>query len=562
MSFRLGQAERRIRALSGAIVGIFVVAHLVNHMVAIYSLELAEAVRRVLMPIWHSLPGTVALYGAFLAHFVTALVALFRRSTLRMPIWEASQLLLGLMVIPLVVTHAAAMRGIHEVFGVTHHYARVSLSMWGDVATPTQQAVLTIVVWIHFALGIHFWLRVKRWYPRVQMMLQAFALLIPILALIGFTRAGQQVAVLRNDEVWRTTMLAGWGDSPRELFAFVNNVTESTLIGYFGLLVLILVMRQLRNVVGRRRGAFQLRLPDGRLVSGAKGRTILEALRAARVPHASVCGGRGRCTTCRVRVGTGIDELPLPSGLEAAALSRIGAPGNVRLACQTRPLEMASITPVLSSDASPASARQTGGVSGREQVVTTMFLDLRGSTALGEKKLPYDVLFILNQFFAEMSSGLKESHGHYAQFAGDGLMALYGLERGEQQGARDALGGATRMLARLAELNERLSDELDAPLRIGIGMHTGEAIVGTMGPPTSPNYSAIGDNINIAARLEAKTKDLKCTVVVSASTLTSAGAAATDYPHEKVDVRGREGDILVAKFQTAAELPSFATAPA
>ena len=71
-------------------------------------------------------------------------------------------------------------------------------------------------------------------------------------------------------------------------------------------------------------------------------------------------------------------------------------------------------------------------------------------------------------------------------------MALYGLERGEQQGARDALDGAKRMLAHLGRLNERLNDELDAPLRIGIGVHTGEAIVGTMGPPTSPNYSAIG----------------------------------------------------------------------
>ena len=113
------------------------------------------------------------------------------------------------------------------------------------------------------------------------------------------------------------------------------------------------------------------------------------------------------------------------------------------------------------------------------------------------------------------------------------------------------------MLARLDRLNERLNDELDAPLRIGIGVHTGEAIVGTMGPPTSPNYSAIGDNINIAARLEAKTKDLQCTVVISGSTLTMAGASATDYPNEEVDVRGREGDILVAKFKMAEELPSF-----
>ena len=66
------------------------------------------------------------------------------------------------------------------------------------------------------------------------------------------------------------------------------------------------------------------------------------------------------------------------------------------------------------------------------------------------------------------------------------------------------------MLTHLDELNERFVEELEEPLRIGIGVHAGEAIVGTMGPPSSPNYSAIGDNINIAARLEAKTKELGC----------------------------------------------------
>ncbi len=557
MSFTLGQSERRIRALSGAVVGVFVITHLLNHILAIYSLDLAEGARRILTPVWHSLPGTVLLYGAFLAHFVSALVALYRRATLRMSLWEAAQLLLGLAVIPLIITHVTAMRGLHEVFDIEHHYARVLLAMWGDISTPLKQAALTLVVWLHFAIGIHFWLRVKSWYPRVQVLLQVGALLIPVLALIGFTRAGQQVMALSADADWRKSMLAGWGSSPKELFAFINSTETWVLGGYVALLVLLVGVRQLLNFVSRRRGAFQLHLPDGRVVAGARGRTILEALRSARVPHASVCGGRGRCTTCRVRVGVGFDDLPEPSALEATALARIGAPANVRLACQTRPETMASITPVLSPDASPASARQTGGVSGREQVVTTMFLDLRGSTALGEKKLPYDVLFILNQFFAEMSSALAESHGHYAQFAGDGLMALYGLERGEQQGARDALDGAKRMLAHLGRLNERLNDELDAPLRIGIGVHTGEAIVGTMGPPTSPNYSAIGDNINIAARLEAKTKDLQCTVVISGSTLTMAGVSATVYPNEEVDVRGREGDILVAKFKMAEELPSF-----
>ena len=141
-------------------------------------------------------------------------------------------------------------------------------------------------------------------------------------------------------------------------------------------------------------------------------------------------------------------------------------------------------------------------------------------------------------------------------------MALYGLEGDPADGARNAVEGAAMMLTRLAQLNDRLSDELDAPLRIGIGIHTGEAIVGTMGPPTSPNYSAIGDNINIAARREAKTKELQCQVIVSAASLEAAGLDPDDYPNLPVDVRGRDGDIVVCTFADAEALPALRSAAA
>ena len=555
MSLALSRVERQVRAWSGVVVAVFVTTHLVNHAFAIYSLDLAEQVRAILTSFWHSMPATIFLYGAFIVHFVTALLALFRRSTLRMSVWEAAQLLLGLLVLPLMITHVLATRGLHEIFGVEHTYARVSLAIWGNYLTAGKQALLVLVVWLHAVIGLHFWLRVMPWYPRYRGLFHAVALLVPVLSLIGFTRGGQQIINLRLDEQWVAATMSGLNHSTRDLFSFVGQSTDQVLTGYLIVLIAVLVVRQLRLWLSARRGTYQLELPDGRSVRSVRGRTMLEALRTARVPHASVCGGRGRCTTCRVRVGVGVEQLPAPGALEAAALSRIGAPDNVRLACQTRPSAATSITPLIAPDVGAASARRPGGVSGREQVVTTLFLDLRGSTGLGERKLPYDVLFILNQFFAEMAGALAVSHGHYAQFAGDGLMALYGLERNQQQGARDAIDGARLMLAGLDNLNRRLNEELDAPLRIGIGIHTGEAIVGTMGPPTAPNYSAIGDNINIAARLESRTKDLGCTAIISAATISVAGFDARTFPHVEVDVRGREGDILVCTFKDGAELP-------
>jgi adenylate cyclase len=175
--------------------------------------------------------------------------------------------------------------------------------------------------------------------------------------------------------------------------------------------------------------------------------------------------------------------------------------------------------------------------------VTVVFVDLRGSTGLAESKLPYDVLFILNQFFHAMTQALNATNGHYSQFTGDGLMALYGLQGDPATGAADALRGAREMLLRLDQLNRKLGAELPQPLRIGIGIHFSEAIVGAMGPPKSQILSAIGDTVNTAARLESLTKEYGCTLVLSRPAAEAAGLdlGARDL-HECV-VKGRHASV-------------------
>jgi adenylate cyclase len=209
------------------------------------------------------------------------------------------------------------------------------------------------------------------------------------------------------------------------------------------------------------------------------------------------------------------------------------------------------------TNVTPEASYKAGGLSGSEQNIVAMFVDLRGSTTLGQRRMPYDVIFILNQFFAELAEALSATRGHYAHFTGDGLLALYGLEGKFQQGCRDALTGATEMLDRLELLNKRLSDELDEPLRIGIGIHSGEAIVGTMGPPKAPTLSAIGDNINIAARLEAETKVFKCNIIVSSDTIRHAGLIPDPTMEHKVALRGREGEITVLVMDSVNDIPGF-----
>jgi adenylate cyclase len=174
-----------------------------------------------------------------------------------------------------------------------------------------------------------------------------------------------------------------------------------------------------------------------------------------------------------------------------------------------------------------------------------MFVDLRDSTSLGEGRLPYDVVFIMNQFFAEMHAALRATGGYYAQFRGDGLLALYGLETDLPNACRAAIRGAAEMQSRIERLNNSLAADLAQPLRIGIGIHAGVAIVGTMGPPDAPIYSAIGDMVNTAARLEGMTKAYGCVLVISAEALGHAGIEPGAADQHQVRVRGKNERLSV-----------------
>ncbi|NKC16301.1 MAG: 2Fe-2S iron-sulfur cluster binding domain-containing protein [Gammaproteobacteria bacterium] len=548
----MGGYARRARLTSGLVIAAFVITHFINHIAAIQSLDAAETWRESIASIWHFWPAKVALYLSFAIHFLCALHSLYRRHSLRMPAWEATQVMLGLAVIPLIALHIVSTRGVTEVFGIEAHYGRVAAAIWSRDLGAARQFTLIVVVWLHLCYGIHFWLRMKSWYPPWQPLLLALAVLMPALVITGLLRTGAQLAALEPAviQLW----FADLGVPMQAAVRFMQEGERAVLAVFFGALGAVAVARAWRGRRARSTSSLRLELSDGRRVHATSGATVLDGLRAAGIAHASVCGGRGRCTTCRIRVIRGAEHLPLPDALEREALARIDAPPNVRLACQARPAGTLTFAALLPPSTSVAAVRQPGGVSGQESVVTAMFLDLRGSTRLGERKLPYDVLFILNQFFAEMSAALDQTHGHYAQFAGDGLMALYGLRQTPSAGARAALQGAALMLERMQGLNQRLADELEAPLRIGIGIHAGEAIVGTMGPPASPNHSAIGDNINIAARLEARSKSLGQPVVVSVATLELAGAVVDPAKRHTVEVRGREAGMEVCTFAAAGEV--------
>jgi adenylate cyclase len=254
-------------------------------------------------------------------------------------------------------------------------------------------------------------------------------------------------------------------------------------------------------------------------------------------------------------VTKGLDQLAAAADLEAKALARIEASPGMRLACQIRPTADISVMPLLAADAGAADGSVRGGLEGSERLITVVFVDLRGSTTLGEARLPYDVLFILNQFFYEMTKALTDTSGHYSQFTGDGLMALYGLYATDPKtGAAEAIRGAREMLQRLEQLNYQMRNDLREPLRIGIGIHYSEAIVGAMGPPRSQIITAIGDTVNTCARLESLTKEYDCSVVISRQAAEAAGLTLADHTLQQAPVKGRKEPVEFYALRTLADV--------
>jgi adenylate cyclase len=530
----------RARLISGLVLLSFVLTHFLSHIFLIVSLPVAEEALGILMRFWHTETGTYVLALALAVHVVNALWSVYIRRYLRMPVWEWAQLLLGLAIPPLIMLHVVGTKIADRYLDTSSSYYSMLTAHWlGPAWVVPLQVAAVVTLWVHACIGVHFWLRTKRWYPAWAPAFGLLGVLIPTLALAGYISGGNQVLREAEEPDFIATVRSNANITP-EKGAQARQIGLWGFAIYAGLVFLPFAGRGVRGFVQRIHRPPRLTHANGSTLLMLPGATVLETLRAHGVPHASVCGGRARCTTCRIRVTDGLAGLPAPAGLEAAALTRIGAGPAVRLACQVRPTADISITPLLAADASGADGLVRGGMEGSERQVTVVFIDLRGSTTLGEAKLPYDVLFVLNQFFNEMTKALTATGGLYSNFTGDGLMALYGLDaENPAVGAEQAVRGAREMLMRLDQLNGRLKADLKEPLRIGVGIHFGEAIVGALGPPGSQIVTAIGDTVNTTARLEGLTKDYDTPIIVSKAAADAAGLNLAGHDLLYAPVKGR-----------------------
>lgn len=537
---RLRQIRSGITQYTGWILFTYAITHLLNHSVGIFGLEPLEKGRLIFVGFWRFGVLEWLVISSALLHFLMVLHKLFFKKTFRgLHRAEWIQIILGFLIAVTLTHHIMETKIASELFDVTDSYTYYlywspAYAIWIFIFT-------LIIIWWHGTIGIRYFIQQKDWYPKWSNWLTGLAVGLPILAIAGVINAQQEVNRLSQDQSWSRMLELQSNPQGVNLYEWEESWTY-TFTGLY--LLSIMVFFAARKVIwylNKRHRGIDVKYLEGTVVKMMPGASLLEASLQARIPHAHVCGGRGRCSTCRVEIITGMEHLPPPSPAESELLSRIRGSHSMRLACQTRPHKSVTVHPLLLPNVSLSqSLWNKSHYSGTDCDVAILFADLRGFTSMSENKLPFDVVFVLNQYFQFMGHAVESQGGRIDKFIGDAIMAVFGHDCPLPVACRQAIAAARSMRLQLDRLNHQLRDELTVPLTMGFGIHCGRVIVGEMGYKDSVNLVAIGDATNTASRLEGLTKEYKCELIISENAALEAGLHVQDLERFEREIRGRQ----------------------
>ncbi|MDX1477037.1 MAG: adenylate/guanylate cyclase domain-containing protein [Saprospiraceae bacterium] len=544
----------KIIMYTGWILFFYAVTHLINHSIGIFGLDSLEKARLVFVGFWRLPVFEWLIVLCLFLHLFAVLHKLFNKTTFKgLSSAEWVQIVLGLLIPDLMVHHVMSTKIAGKLFNVSDSYSHYIY--WTPDYMPILFLLMIIIVWTHGTIGIRSFIRQKPWYRKWRPWISGLAVGLPILAAWGTTEAVQAVDRLSRDPEWVETLVANSNPRGIDLYAWEESWSYTFTGAYVLFILLFFLTRKLVLYIKKKQKGIRIKYLEGTEVTITKGASLLEASLQANIPHAHVCGGRGRCSTCRVQVIEGLDQLPPPSNDERELLEKIKGGNAVRLACRTRPNGACTIYPLLLPNVTlNQSLWRSTSNTGVDADVAVLFADLRGFTAFAEDKLPFDVVYILNQYFQFMGHAIETHHGKIDKFIGDAIMAVFGVERNLPDACRDAIAAARSMRFQLDRLNDQLKHQLTEPLRIGFGIHCGHVIIGEMGYKEFSNLVAIGDATNTASRLESLTKDFGCELVVSREVVDRAGLDFSQYTLKKVDIRGRQKQMEVYMIPAVADM--------
>lgn len=271
MTLIRGTSLRQVRLASGVVLFAYLVSHFLNHALGNISMKALATGVYFHMLFWQFLPVAILFYTSCFAHTALGIWALYERRQFRWKAIEPIQLVLGLSVPAMVVAHIIGVRLGHTLYGQEKLYPQVFFAYW--ISTPYKAWLLSavlIVSWVHACIGLHFWLRMKAFYQKAAPYLLAVAVLVPTLSLLGLYQGGRDV--MNSDSLeWRQENLSQRAMGTRPQAQVLDRVTDYFLIGYLGLIGLVLLGKGARALYERRGGMISLSYGNGRTVRVPRG---------------------------------------------------------------------------------------------------------------------------------------------------------------------------------------------------------------------------------------------------------------------------------------------------
>jgi adenylate cyclase len=546
--------RRNLRMASGLVLFTYIGAHLVNHALGLVSLDAAEHGLEFAIDVWYSRTGTVLLYGAAGTHFLLALWAVYDRRTFRLPPAELVRIALGFTLPMILIGHAASTRLAWELFELPSDYKRVvSLLLIAD--SQGWQLGLMAPGWLHGCLGLQFAFQRRAWFRRYRLLLFGVALLLPVLSALGFLAMGKEVSA--NSEALSAAR-EFLGDAHADKREAIGRWRNGILSWYFAIIAATFAARTIRNGVERGgRRLITISFPT-RTVQVPRGWTVLEASRSFHLPHASMCGGRARCSTCRVRVAAGEEFCPPPAPDEQATLQRIDAPPDVRLACQLRPQGDLSVIPLVQTERpiyrQPMAQRST------EREVVVMICDFLNRAELAADHLPQDLLYVITLYVEALGNAIRASRGTLSYVELESICAVFGLETTQSQAARQAMQAASAIEAAMADLNRRFDKQWHCKVDVSVSIHAGRAAVGEIGASDPPTVMAIGEAMDTANALRDLASRQRHPFAITEPVYTAAELDPGAQKTLALRPPGQKKDVTVFVAPTAPVLPPAWTA--
>ena len=541
----------KLKLWTGMFLMFYCVTHYLNHSVGIFGLNAVDYIRSIFLFFWRNPVMNFFLPFVAVIHIYLSLSRVIRMASFRgFKRHEWFQLIAGILTVPALALHVSGTKIAHVFYGINDTYTFLSSSI-ADYTDIVIFNLLMLLVWMHGYIGVKYWMKVNSKYQSYLNQMGMFFFLLPILSFVGVISMFRESNLnLLIDPKYKEKVFNSSNPENVDLDKLTEDTIMYFVIPYLFLIIILFTGRFIFFKIKRRNNSIQISYPEGKISKIFPGMSILEASIDAGIPHAHVCGGRGRCSTCRIRVDKGLDQLEPPRQKEKRVLRGIGAPENVRLACQAFPKIDLNVSPLLAHDANyKENASEQKYIHGSDREICIMFTDLRAFTKMSEKKLPYDVVFILNQYFKLMGEIIENHGGYLDKFIGDGTMALFGIEEGPKEGSRNAIMAASQMNVELKKLNERLIHDLPFPLKMGIGIHSGDVIFGKMGYKHAKNLTAVGDAVNTASRLESLTKEFKCQLIISKYTYELSDYQFNTIEEDSVKIIGRDEMLDVVKIE-------------